>query len=339
DLEARQLWQQALEAAPRLESARENLNDLKQPISKRHAPWAYSMGNWINQKTIEDLVEILKEPKGKGKQVSNTDLFELYLQKHPEMVTLVPLLLERGDPNGRDFALKFATMAETPAMLEALRDFALSNWGPDDMRQEAAQAASNAGLLPPEKVRMWLRGKWQEVLLMGMEIHNEPARKHQPEVEDLLADALDALEYDEPEEAELLLKQALAIEPDAPDLMFNLATAYEEQKRIQEAYELTQLIHQKHPDYLFAQLGLAKYHIDNKEYETAEALLKPMLQRKKFHFQEFAVFCQTQIELYLGKKELDGARSWLGMWENVDPDEPAIAYWKRRVEQPSGLLI
>ncbi|NES24683.1 MAG: hypothetical protein F6K41_38690, partial [Symploca sp. SIO3E6] len=42
--EARQLWQQALEAAPRLESARENLNDLKQPISKRHAPWAYSMG-------------------------------------------------------------------------------------------------------------------------------------------------------------------------------------------------------------------------------------------------------------------------------------------------------
>jgi len=335
--EARQLWQQVLETSPGFKSARENLDDLKQPISKRHAPWAFSFGNWITEQTIDDLLENIKEPQGKAKQASDTDQVEQYLQKHPEIVTLVSLLLERGDPQGRDFALRFAMIAKTPAMLEALRDFALSDCGPDEMRQRAAQAASDAGLLPPGEVRMWLKGKWQEVLLLGMEIHNEPTETHQPQVEDLLIDALDALEEDDPEEAESLLKEALAIEPEAPDLMFNLATAYEQQKRTEEAYELTQLIHQNHPDYPFARLGLARFHIKNKEYKAAEELLKPMLQWKQFHFQEFALFCQTQIELRLAKKELEGARSWLGMWENIDPDEPALVYWKRRLQQSNRL--
>ncbi|NET55131.1 MAG: tetratricopeptide repeat protein [Symploca sp. SIO2E6] len=335
---ARQLWQQALETDPEFETAHENLDDLKQPISNRHAPWAFSVANWITQQAIEDLVEITEKPQGKGKKVSYADKIEQYLQKHPEIVTLVPLLLERGDPQGREFALSLAMMAETPAMLEALRNFALSNCGPDEMRQQAAQVASGAGLFPHGKVRMWLRSEWQEVMLMGMEINNEPSRSHQPEVEDLLMEAIDALKYGDPEEAEPLLKQALAIEPDAPDLMFNLANTYEQQKRDQEAYELIQLVHQQHPDYVFAQISLAKFHTKNKDYEAAEALLKPILQRKKFHFQEFALFCQTQIELCLAKKELKGARSWLGTWANVEPDEPAIAYWKRRLRDPSQFI-
>ena len=228
-------------------------------------------------------------------------------------------------------------MAKTPAMLEALRDFALGDCGPDEMRYKAAQAVSDAGLLPSGKARMWLKGKWQEVLFLGIEIYNEPNLIHQPQVEDLLLDALDNLREDNPEEAESLLKQALVIEPNAPDLMFNLASAYQQQRRFQEFEDLIRLIHQNHPDYGFARLGLAKLHIDHKEYKAAEELLKPMLQFKRLHFQEFVFLCQTQVELCLAQKEFDGARSWLSMWEKIDPDEPDLVYWKRRLQQPKRL--
>jgi hypothetical protein len=96
-----------------------------------------------------------------------------YLREHPEIAPLVPLLLDRGDPTARELALHVALAARTPELLAALWDFALGQRGPDAMRNRAAQAASEAGLLPAGPVRLWLDGKWREVLLMGFLLHGE----------------------------------------------------------------------------------------------------------------------------------------------------------------------
>jgi tetratricopeptide (TPR) repeat protein len=337
--EARQLWKEALKRSPSFELARANLDDLQQPESQRHAPWAFNFSNWIDKSLVDDLLLFVQADQKKKASDTTQQTVQRYLQQHPELLHLIPQLLERGDPRGREFALRVALMGKTPETLAALKDFALSQWGPDTMRQEAAQVAREADLIPPGEVRMWLRGQWRDILLMGMEIHDEPTAEHSLEVDELASEAVMALREDEADEAESLLKEALELEPDSPDLLYNLAAAYELQERIDEARELTKQIYQRYPDYGFARLSLARLHISDKEYDEAEAILNPMLQWRRFNFQVFARFCQTQIELCLAKKNPDSARSWLGMWEQVNPEDPLLDYWQQRLKEPGGWLL
>ena len=73
------------------------------------------------------------------------------------------------------------------------------------------------------------------------------------------------------------------------------------------------------------------------EIAEAEALLKPVISRKRFHFSEFENFCNAQSELFMAKKEKDNARTWLQMWENFDPENPELLQWKIKLEEKSLL--
>ncbi|MBW4682429.1 MAG: tetratricopeptide repeat protein [Microcoleus vaginatus WJT46-NPBG5] len=333
---ARQYWQQALKINAGFGLAQSNLNDLNQPVSQRHCPWPFPLANWVSQHAVNELLEQVRSGFREDDEEAATQTTQRYLQHHPEMVSLVPMLLDRGDPPGREFALRLAKMAKTPEMLEALKDFALSDRGPDESRHEASTVVSSAGLLSAaEPVRMWMRGKWQEVLLFGFEIDDEPVGTHDPQVMKWLAAAIAALKQQNPDEAERLLQQCLEIEPDDPSLLNNLATAYEQQKRKKEAYTLRHQIHERYPDYLFARLSIASQHLATGEIEAAEELLKPLLSRQRFHVSEFAAFCTVQMELSVAKGSPEAARSWLAMFEQTYPDHPAINSWKQRLSQPT----
>ncbi|HEY9651119.1 MAG TPA: tetratricopeptide repeat protein, partial [Coleofasciculaceae cyanobacterium] len=256
-----------------------------------------------------------------------------YLQQHPEVAALIPILLDRGDLQGRQLALSLAIMADTPEMQLILRDFALSQRGPDQMRTQAAQVVSQAGLFPPGLVRLWLEGEWRDIMLLGFELHDEPSRNHSPQVEKLSQEAVIAFKQGKTEKSQQLLKQALKLEPDASDLLYNLAGTYERQGHPEEAFEMIRQLHEKDPDYLFARTGLAQIHITNGELEEAEALLQPLASRKRFHYSEFDAFCSAQIDLYLAQKNSNAARSWLDMWAITNPDTPAIDYWRSRLDK------
>lgn len=337
--EARRHWQQALSLSPGFDPAAENLDDLSNPPSERHAPWSYSIGGWLPQKTTTDLITHLKQSsRRRGDEEKNlADAARSYLQQHPEVGTLVPLLLDRGDGAAREFALRLALAARTPELLSALRDFALGQRGPDAMRHQAAQAATEAGLLlSGEPTRLWMGGEWRELLLFGWEIHEEAEqREHAPKVEKWMAEAIYTLRDGDAKKAERLLKQALEVEPDSPDILNNLAAAYMVQERTQEAEELFQQVHQHHPDYMFARIGLAHLLIKRGQLDEAEALLKPLLTRKHFHVGEMIAFLNAQIELYVAQGNTDAARSWLDMWINLAPEHPAISVWKRRLGKGS----
>lgn len=332
--DARNLWKRALKLDPGLEVAKANLEDSNEPVGQRHASWPYDLDHWLPQALVRKLPLRLKRARHRRSEKALTRETRRYLQEHPQVAATLPMLLDRGDPDGREFAFRVAVLAETPESLEALRDFALGQRGPDRLREEAAENLRRAGILPAGPVRMWIKGQWQEVLVFGFEVYEEPNRVHRPHVEDLAREAMTALRNGDAQETERLIKQALEIEPDAPDLLNNLATAYRLQGRHDDWKHLVHQIHQRDPDYFFGRLNMALERLDENDLEEARKMLIPLLSRQRLHLTEFTSLAQIEIELCRAEGHKDAARSWLQMWEDVDPDNPNLQHCQRRLGSP-----
>jgi tetratricopeptide (TPR) repeat protein len=338
--QARQQWQTALNKSPNFALAQANLDNLKHPISQQHGAWAFDLQYWLNQSDIDDLTAILKPSTKSKDDAAIANAIERYLHSHPHILRLIPILLERGDPIGREFAFRCASVADTPEMLEILRNFALSQSGPDQMRHQAAIKVSEAGLFPSETVRMWLKGKWHDVMMIAYEFHEIPPYNHSHKVENWLREAIALLRQGDrtaAKQAEDLMKKAIEVEPDTPDLLNNLAAAYLAQERAEEGHALIRQITEQFPDYVYAKAALARLHIRQGELDAAEALLKPMLSRKRFHIDDFGVFSSIYIELLLARDQPEAAQAWLNMWEGVDPEHPELQSWKIRLSSPKVL--
>jgi predicted Zn-dependent protease len=287
----------------------------------------------VPQSALRELATQAEAALRRDKDEGVTRAIQRYLRQHPDLTALIPILLDRGDPHGRAFALMVAKMAATPEMLAALRDFALSQRGPDLMRTEAAQAPTRAGLLPSDSVRMWMEGEWREVRAVGYEIHSEVMYQHAPQVAAWMAEAALALRSGDAKRSESLVLQALEVEPEAPDVLNNLAAAYEKQGRSAEAEALIVQVFERHPDYLFGRVSMAQLYLRDGKFEEAKALLEPLLSRQRFHFSEFAAVCSAEIDLFLRQGNQKAADSWLEMWASADPDHPAIPLLRQRLGQ------
>jgi tetratricopeptide (TPR) repeat protein len=334
EAEAKSHWRQALKLNPGQELARENLDDLRKPIGERHAPWPFDFGNWTTRRAVADLNTQVANKKG---EEALTNAARRFLQKHPEIAALVPALLDRGDPPARQFALMVAKTARTPELLAALRDFALGQRGPDTLRHQAIQVADDAGLFSERQVRMWVRGEWQDLTLMGFEITEEPTPTLGPQVEPLASEGHDALVAGQGAKAEQLLRRALELEPDAPSLLNNLAAALSMQGRNAEAEAIIRELHARHPDYLFARVGVARLHIRDGDLDAAEELLKPLLMRRRFHTTEAAALFAAQVDLLIARGNTDAARSWLAMWADIAPEHPEVIRRQIVLEAGDGL--
>ncbi len=334
---ARQHWRQALEASPALIVAKENLDDLRRPISARHGPWAFELNQWLSQKPLLDLQRLLKPIAGTAGEKSVAQATRRFLQLHPEMVSLLLVLLERGDPDGTKFVVRLVNMARTPELLTALKDFALSQRGSDSLRLEAAQIVSEAGLLPSGPVKLWTKGEQHEVLLLNFEIYSEPAsRQHSAAVEKLLIKAIRAIqERDDADLSVTMLKQALELEPDAPDILNNLAAAYSFQGRDQEAETIARQIYASHPDYFFARVNMARFHIRDNDLNRAGEMLTPLMSGQRLHISEFVALAAVQIDLCLAHDQKEGARSWFDMLESIDPEHPVTVTYRRKLFKPT----
>lgn len=332
DADARRHWQRAGKLAPGYADVEGNLADLRLPVGQRQGAWPFGLRQWLTTKSVQDLNTLIS---GLSKNVEDRDAMaevtRRYLRKHPEIESIIPILLNRGDPIGRMFALNIAMSAQTPELLAALRDFAVGQRGTDGQRMQAAEIATQAGLLPAGLVTMWIAGEWHDVLLMGFDLHDEPTVTHGPEVEELGGAAVEALHRHDAAEGERLLRQALALEPDAPDLLNNLATAYEQQDRMDEADALLNQIHAQYPDYAFATLALARLALRHERIDEAKVLLDALATRRRFHFSEFAAFCDAQIDLSVAEDRFEAALSWLNMWENATPDHPLLVERRERL--------
>lgn len=378
DRKARNLWNRALELDPEFSLAENNLADLTQPRGERHAPWPFTLDYWLTNRARAELA--LAIPRSRAGHAGETakdskndairnELLERgmrrFLRKHQEIEGIVPALLDRGDEVGRQFAIGMASLARTPAMLQALRDFAVGERGPDGLRLDTARTASEAGLIPPGPVPMWVDGKQRDVLLLNFNITHEPTVEFPARIERLLAEGVEALRERRGTEAEQLFNQALeAFDSDgaqteaAPEvtlthgvpsspgsparasILNNLAQSYEIQGRHEEAEKLLKEISERYPDYFFARIALARKLLQDKgayvsqaDIEEAEALLKPLLSRRDLHYSEFAALCSAQIELGLAQGNRALARSWLELWESVGEDDLRTGFYRLRLRE------
>jgi tetratricopeptide (TPR) repeat protein len=340
-------WQEALERHPNYRIAQKNLEDIRNPIGQRHGAWPFEWEQWLMLQTNKELKQALDELLRSLKLGKSRKLIpglRDFLEHHPDVITRLPNILERGGPQGQEFVLNIAEQVKTPQLLNLLKDFALGQNGTDQMRNRTANMLAQAQIIPKDKVRLWMEGEWREVMLLAYEFHDDLLYKHSKQVGRLLGQAIQLLHYHQKEEAieaEMLLRKALEMEPDSPDLMNNLALATLLQDKEAESNALIQQIVAQHPDYVFAKASLAKLHLIDGEVEAAEELLKPFLSRDRFHFSEFGAFCDAYIELLLAKKQKDGARTWLNMWEQVydkmDADDPRLDRWYQRLNPVSRI--
>jgi ABC-type nitrate/sulfonate/bicarbonate transport system substrate-binding protein/tetratricopeptide (TPR) repeat protein len=312
EVEARRLWERALQKAPGHTLAALNLDDLHAPVGERHAPWPFSFGNWLSRQTIGDLAATVQTAAERGNEEAVRRGLRRFLRQHPEVAALVPLLLDRGDLEAREFALRVASLLRTPELLAALREFALGQRGPDAMRQEAAQVAREAGLMPTGLVRFWSQGEWRDVMMLTFEISEEPLHRHPPRVEAWHAEALEALRAGDAERAEGLLQQALAVLPDDPSLLNNLGSAYEMLGRGDEARAMLRRLFEEHPDYFFARIGIARLAIHERQFAQARELLQPLMEQGRYHISE-STRCATPTPSCTSPKAAatGRARGWI----------------------------
>lgn len=299
-------WETALELYDNYPLAQENLTDIRHTVDLRHGPWPFLWRQWLLPGVAEDFIQTISASLQSKKIEKNLDKhLKKYLDHHPDFLHKTPILLERGGPQAQELIVHLAEKIRSPELVEAVKDFALSQNGTDQLRYRAAVLASQENLVP-KKVTLWLQGEWREVQLMAYEFHSEPPIQHSKAVGELLAEAiylLREMDDDAAQEAETLLRQALEKEPNAPDILNNLSKAMEIQGHTAEAIELREEIIERFPDYLFARMSKAAELIDDGDLEAAEALLLPVLERERFHFLEFGAFSDVYLLLLRAKKE------------------------------------
>jgi len=327
---ARRHWREAVEIAPQLDLASRNLKELDKPVGERDAPWAIDSPSLLPKTVCRELAAACRqEDAGEGKPGSTK--VRRFLAAHPELLHLAAMLLDRGDPLGRDFALWICKSLATREAHQVLLDFCQSPRGPDAERSSVATYLKEQGCLPEGTLTMWMRGESRELKLMGMEISGEfTSDPLPPQIEEWHIQATEALHRQDGVTAERLLKQCIAVHGETPALLNNLAVAFQLQKREEEAFRLVREIHARWPDYFFGQTAMASEEIMAGKLEGAEQRLAALQRRQKLHTTEFDSLAQTYIQLSVAKHDFASARSWLEMWEQVHPDHPAIAGLKKQ---------
>ncbi|MEM9218967.1 MAG: tetratricopeptide repeat protein [Cyanobacteria bacterium P01_F01_bin.150] len=334
--QAIKMWKKALARDSSLTIVQENLKDIRQSVFQRHGAWPFRWEQWLMPASLEQLRKTMRTAQKIKQPGKISARLRTFLEAHPDVETILPRIMERGGPSGQGIFLDMAEQLKTPQLLEIIKVFALGQNGTDRMRNRAANLAVEEKLLPKEKVRLWIRGEWREIMLMAFTFHDEPLEQYSKQVEELLATAISLLqERDKASatEAEVLLKEALELEPDAPDLKNNLALALREQDRTDEFEQLLHEIVEHHPDYVFSRAILAQTYLRDGDIEKANTLLYPLLSRDRFHFVEFGCFACVYIEFLVAKGEKESARSWLQMWEKVYPNDPQLGYWQSRLKK------
>lgn len=341
--EAKRLWEHAEGLWAELELAVGNLEDLQNTIDARHGPWPFHLQDWAPREVVYELEDKLRlfSEEDELRFYSEEDKASLvrtgkqFLALHPELKHLVPILLERGDPAGRSFAITVATTGQTPELLSALRDFVLSRNGPDLFRIRSTQVLLETGYLEPGPQQMWIKGEWGESLLMGVMIDGEPIKNVGKRAEPLVNQALHLLRAGDGKKAEAVIRQAMLIEPENPMLINNLIKSIELQGRRREVEAMAEDLYERFPDYLFGRTNIAILSILKGDLDRAGECLKPLYSRKRMHFSEYAAFASAQIELALASGDRKLAKQWFENWERIDPDNQQREQYRARIKPVS----
>jgi tetratricopeptide (TPR) repeat protein len=309
---ARRLWKAALDAKPEYANAVANLDDFKRPVGERSGPFAFRLDEWLPTAWYDRLEEILAVLH-ENTQSDGVGLVTDLIKQHPELIALVPLWLDRGDEGTRHLGIVFAQASGSADALSAVKQFALGKRGPDETRLYALRCCVSEGLLPPGENRVWRNGDWRTVIVVGFEIHTDAEAGLTRSQSKLMERGMSLLTGERYAEAESVFRELCEKAPNHPSAFNNLALTIERQGRDSESRDLIVEMQRRFPDYFFGIIAAANAATINREFDKAEALLRPLLLRKRIHLTEFSSLCRAEVQLAVAKKERERARAWIDM--------------------------
>jgi len=319
-------WKQCLKLFKRLTEARENLDDLE--VGEGHAPWGASFGKWVPRETMDEVIDGMRGGKS------------LVVARYPGIASLIPALLDRGDPLGREAAMRLAMADQSPPMLEALKDFAFGSRGPDALRFETLQFLREQSVIDAGPHHIYSRGKWTDIQLLAAEITGEPRpSSSSARVRELLEDGFYAMRATDFETAEAAFSEALAEEPDNCSAAYNLCAVWmrrdgEEGER--RAIPRLEQLHREHPDYTFAAIALAQFAAGAGEFQRARDLLAPCFKMTRLHTSEATALFAAQAQIALEENDIDAAeRAFDMLCDIADEDDPQIMAVRYRIDRAS----
>jgi tetratricopeptide (TPR) repeat protein len=159
--QAEKLWKQAWKKSQALTIAYDNLLNLQHPLHERHPAWAFSADQWLPMSWMQQL---MASTRGAPDEETAARRMAHFVQTIPAFrEVFIPILLQRGDPLMRSLMI---LICQNAGYHDLLLGFALSDQGSDSARMEAAMVLAQADILPAdEPVRMYMRGKWQDLEL------------------------------------------------------------------------------------------------------------------------------------------------------------------------------
>jgi len=330
---ARKYWQKSAQESPNSTLAITNLEELKKPLYERACPQAFPLDAWISRKTIEAMASEVERASRLNDDQVFRERVNTFFDDHPELIHFVPEALSAGDIKCKELALQLADMSAHPKILFSLKEFVLSQNGPDAIRLEGSQILSKYKIFHSgEMVRLWLKESWTEIMMIGFQISRdaEPSTL-KPSTLRLMEKAINALHAKNGPEAEVHLRKAIEIQGDDPSLLNNLAMALQMQGKQAESDSIADQITARFPDYFFGQVITVRRALNSKQLEKAKIILDKMMTKPELHVTEFSALCACQIDFFLASEKPEGALSWFEMWEQGYQDDPNRENYQTRI--------
>jgi tetratricopeptide (TPR) repeat protein len=306
-----------------------NLADLRQPEEEREGPWSFDLSQLMSFEVLQRLTQVVADRK--LAQGAWRDRVRDLLKQQPWLEPLLGVALRYGDPVCRQLFCDLAIASGLPEWIDQVKAFVSGQEGAYRGRVKTAVALANAGLLPAGLMRVWTGREWREVFMLAFDIYRDAVETYPRAARRLAEDGFYALQEGDAEQAEKLLRQALHKAPDNPSLMNNLAAALLQLDRKPEADELLQSISERFPDYFFGKTSRAHRLVGQQRLADAEELLNSLMRQNRLHVSEFTALAAAYIRLLVAQRKYDGAQSWLGMWERVEPDDPQLVQYRALV--------
>lgn len=282
----------------------------------------FAVGEIVPWPRIEEFIDLL----GQGDHLPEARFrsrMDRFVQRFPQIVLVAQKIVwEQQQP---EVGLQMLEMIATPAAYAAMRRFGLSQAGGDGTRQMALQRLMEAGEISPEEtLHFWSRGAWREIQLRQYEIGGDSLPRYGPQIQKLLTEGAQSLEYGDFERAEQSFRRVLELDPTAKEAYHNLGVLYGRQGDEARAVEMCQAALEIDPMYVHPRCNLALYLLAEDDLDGVRELLRPLSDLTRFHPQEMALYSYVQARLAMKEGEYELAKNSLEMALEVWPDyEPA----------------
>ena len=251
------------------------------------------------------------DPRG-GKQRSR------FVARFPQLVLMAEKLIWEED--AVEPGITLLRSIGTPAAHAALRRFAGSQVGSVEQRTSALFALQfSGGVQPGEAFSLWRDGAWHDTELRGFTIGPRPDRPvYKAKAVKFMEDGKAALRAGQWAEAIALLRQAVAVEPQAYEAYNNLAAALDQTGDREASIAMLEKALALNPRYVTARVNLALKWVD-RDADAADAILAPLDGLTTFTPEDFVFYQFGLAQVAVARNEFDVARSLLRAALAIDP--------------------